>query len=136
RDLLSHLPQHAGGTLPVAPPLGAAPGDPAGPGPTDPRAGYDILDVARRPPAAGALLELAPRWARNLVVGFARLEGRPVGFVANQPRPLGGILDAEASEKGAWFVNVCDRFGVGLVVLVDTPGFLPGSSQERAGVIR
>jgi acetyl-CoA carboxylase carboxyltransferase component len=85
---------------------------------------------------AGALLELAPRWGRNLVVGFARLEGRPVGIVANQPRRLGGILDAEASEKGAWFVNLCDRFGVGLVVLVDTPGFLPGTSQERAGVIR
>jgi acetyl-CoA carboxylase carboxyltransferase component len=136
RDLLSHLPQHAGGTLPVAPPLGAAPGDPSGPVPADHRAVYDVRDVARHLVDAGALLELAPRWAGNLVVGFARLEGRPVGVVANQPRRLGGILDAQASEKGAWFVNLCDRFGVGLVVLVDTPGFLPGTAQERAGVIR
>lgn len=136
RELLSHLPQHAGGTLPVAPPLGAAPGDPSETVPAEHRAVYDVRDVARRLVDAGALLELAPRWAGNLVVGFARLEGRPVGVVANQPRRLGGILDAEASEKGAWFVNLCDRFGVGLLVLVDTPGFLPGTAQERAGVIR
>ncbi len=136
RELLSHLPQSAGGPLPLAPPLGAAPGNPAESVPADPRAAYDVRDVARRLLDAGALLELAPRWARNLVVGFGRLEGRSVGLVANQPRRLGGILDAAASEKGAWFVNLCDRFGVGLVVLVDTPGFLPGSAQERAGVIR
>jgi acetyl-CoA carboxylase carboxyltransferase component len=136
RDLLSHLPQHAGGPLPVAPAIGAVPGDPAEAVPADPRAVYDVRDVARRLLDAGAVLELAPRWARNLVVGFGRLEGRPVGLVANQPRRLGGILDAQAAEKGAWFVNLCDRFGVGLLVLVDTPGFLPGTAQERAGVIR
>jgi acetyl-CoA carboxylase carboxyltransferase component len=136
RELLSHLPQHAGGTLPVAPPIEAAPGNPSEPVPADHRAVYDVRDVARRLVDAGALLELAPRWAPNLVVGFARLEGRPVGVVANQPRRLGGILDAEAAEKGAWFVNLCDRFGVGLLVLADTPGFLPGTAQERAGVIR
>ena len=84
----------------------------------------------------GEMLELSPRWARNLVVGFARIDGRPIGVIANQPRVLGGCLDAEASEKGAWFINLCNRYGVPLLVLVDTPGFLPGSVQEQAGVIR
>jgi acetyl-CoA carboxylase carboxyltransferase component len=136
RDLLAHLPQHAGGALPAAPPAPPRPGDPADPVPAAARAVYDVRDVGARLLDAGALLELAPRWAGNLVVGFGRIEGRPVGVVANQPRRLGGILDAAASEKGAWFVNLCDRFGVGLLVLVDTPGFLPGTAQERAGVIR
>src|SRR4051812_40616536 len=136
REVLAHLPQHAGGPLPMAPPREAAPGDPSEPVPAGHRAVYDVRDVARRLVDGGALLDLAPGWPPTLVVGFARLEGRPVGLVANQPRRLGGILDAEAAEKGAWFVNLCDRFGVGLLVLADTPGFLPGSSQERAGVIR
>ena len=76
------------------------------------------------------------RWARNLVVGLARIDGRPVGVIANQPKHLGGCLDAAAAEKGAWFVGFCDRFGLPLVVLVDTPGFLPGVTQETAGVLR
>jgi acetyl-CoA carboxylase carboxyltransferase component len=95
-----------------------------------------VRDVAARLIDGGELLELAPRWARNLVVGLARIDGSPVGVIANQPRHLGGCLDAAASEKGAWFVGMCDRFGVPLVVLADTPGFLPGATQERAGVIR
>ena len=70
------------------------------------------------------------------MVGFARIAGSPVGIIANQPQHLGGCLDAESSQKGAWFVDLCDRFGVPLVVLVDTPGFLPGVKQEQAGVIR
>jgi acetyl-CoA carboxylase carboxyltransferase component len=85
---------------------------------------------------AGELLELAPRWARNLVVGFARIDGSPIGLVANQPRYLGGCLDAAAGEKGAWFVELCDRFGLPLLVLSDTPGFVPGTAQERSAVIR
>ena len=89
---------------------------------------YDVRDVADRLVDGGALLELAPRWARNLVVGFARIEGSPVGVIANQPRHLGGCLDAAAAEKGAWFVELCDRFSLPLVVLVDTPGFLPGTA--------
>ena len=71
-----------------------------------------------------------------MVTGFARVEGRAVGVVANQPRRLGGVIDAEAAEKGALFVERCDRFGIPLLVLVDTPGFMPGSRQEDAGVIR
>ena len=97
---------------------------------------YDVRHVAARIVDGGHLLELAPAWARNLVVGLARVDGAPVGVIANQPRYLGGTLDADASQKGAWFVELCDRFGVPLVVLVDTPGFLPGTGQERAGVIR
>jgi acetyl-CoA carboxylase carboxyltransferase component len=85
---------------------------------------------------AGSLLEVAPRWARNVVTAFARVEGRPVGVIANQPAHLGGVLDADASQKAARFVRTCDAYGVPLVVLVDTPGFMPGGRQEAAGVIR
>src|SRR3954454_13041096 len=71
-----------------------------------------------------------------MVVGFARLDGRPVGVVANQPRHLGGVIDVAGADKGAGFVGACERVGLPLVVLVDTPGFMPGSSQESAGIIR
>jgi len=84
----------------------------------------------------GRLLEVSSAWARNLVCGFARLDGRSVGVIANQPRYLGGVLDAAASEKGARFVSKCDAFGIPLLVLVDTPGYMPGTRQEGAGVIR
>src|SRR5690606_20128995 len=66
----------------------------------------------------------------------ARLDGSPIAVVANQPRRLGGTIDCAAADKGAWFVDFCDRFGIPLLVLVDTPGFLPGVRQEREGVIR
>ena len=85
---------------------------------------------------AGGFLEVAPRWARNVVCAFARIDGRSVGIVANQPRHLGGVLDADAAQKAARFVRTCDLFGLPLIVLVDTPGFLPGARQEQAGVIR
>ncbi len=111
-------------------------GDPSAPVPARAREVYDVRDVARRLLDGRSLLELAPRWGRSLVVAFARLHGRPVGVVANQPRYRGGTLDAESSQKGAWFVDLCDRHGLPLLVLVDTPGFLPGAAQEREGVIR
>jgi acetyl-CoA carboxylase carboxyltransferase component len=136
RDALAHLPSVAGGPLPLAPPAPPHAGDPSSPLPARDRQVYDVRDVIRRVVDAGALLELAPRWARNLVVGFARIDGSPIGVVANQPRHLGGCLDAAAGEKGAWFVELCDRYGLPLMVLADTPGFLPGTGQERAAVIR
>jgi acetyl-CoA carboxylase carboxyltransferase component len=136
RAALAHLPSQAGGALPLYPPTDPAPGDPADVLPAREREVYDIRDVAARIVDGGELLEFSPRWARNLVVGFARVEGAPVGVIANQPKHLGGCLDAESSQKGAWFVDLCDRFGVPLLVLVDTPGFLPGVGQEQAGVIR
>jgi acetyl-CoA carboxylase carboxyltransferase component len=136
RAALAHLPSEAGGALPLYPPEDPAPGDPADVLPERDRQVYDVRDVIARLVDGGAMLELGPRWARNLVVGFARIEGGPVGVIANQPHHLGGCLDAESSQKGAWFVDLCDRFGLPLVVLVDTPGFLPGVGQEKAGVIR
>jgi acetyl-CoA carboxylase carboxyltransferase component len=95
-----------------------------------------MRDVLRDVVDDGRVLEIAARWARNLIVGFARIGGQRVGIVANQPRHLGGVLDVTASEKGARFVTTCQTYGVPLVVFVDTPGFMPGSGQESAGVIR
>jgi acetyl-CoA carboxylase carboxyltransferase component len=136
RDLIDHLPSEAGRPAPVwrsAEPLVRDPGDAV---PDAEAKVYDVRDVVRGVVDGGRLLEWAPRWARNLVCGFARLEGRPVGVVANQPRYLGGVLDADSASKGARFVRTCNAFGLPLVVLVDTPGFLPGTKQERGGVIR
>jgi propionyl-CoA carboxylase beta chain len=104
--------------------------------PTNHRHPYDVRGVIRGVVDAGSFLELQPRFARNIVVGFGRIEGRPVGVVANQPQVLAGTLDINASEKAARFVRMCDAFGLPLVTLVDTPGFLPGTEQEAAGIIR
>src|SRR3954470_6610720 len=112
RTALAHLPSKAGGPPPLHPPHDPAPGDPGDVLPERARAVYDVRDVAARIVDGGELLELAPKWARNLVVGLARIDGTPVGIFANQARHLGGCLDAEASRKGAWFVELCDRFGV------------------------
>lgn len=136
RALLAYLPQHAGGALPWtdgAPPEGE---DPCEHIPPSERGVYDVRAVGRAVFDRGSFLELAPRWARNVVTGLARLDGMPVGVIANQPRHLGGVLDCESSQKAARFVATCDAFRLPLVVLVDTPGFLPGMGQERTGVIR
>ena len=136
RELLDHLPQHATEVqrrLPVVAPA-EGPSDRAVP--DEKRKVYDVRDVVRTLVDGGRLLEISPRWARNMLTGFARVDGRAVGIVANQPRHLGGVLDAQAATKGARFVRTCDLFGIPLVVLVDTPGFLPGSKQEKLGVIR
>jgi acetyl-CoA carboxylase carboxyltransferase component len=97
---------------------------------------YDVRDVIAGLVDGGRLLEIEARWARNMVTGLARIDGRPLGVVANQPRHLGGVIDAAASQKAAGFVRRCNSFGLPLAVLVDTPGFLPGTRQEAAGVIR
>jgi acetyl-CoA carboxylase carboxyltransferase component len=111
-------------------------GDPGTIVPTAPRKIYDVRDVIRAIVDGGDFLEMSPRWARNMVTGFCRIEGRAVAVIANQPRYLGGVIDSDASEKAARFVRTCSSFGLPLVVLVDTPGFMPGVSQESAGVIR
>jgi adenylyl-sulfate kinase len=136
RELLSYLPQSAGEPPPLRRPAPAPMDDPGIVLPGRSRSYYDMRGVVRGLVDRGGFLELWPRWARNLVVGFARLEGHSVGVVANQSRHLGGIIDAQASEKGAWFIRLAQRFGLPLVVLVDTPGFMPGVRQEAAGVIR
>jgi acetyl-CoA carboxylase carboxyltransferase component len=136
RDLLAHLPQRAGERPPHGPPA-AVPGiDPAALVPTSPRQVYDVRHVIRALVDDGALLEVSERWARNMVTGFCRIDGRPIGVLANQPWFLGGVIDADASQKAAKFVRTCNSYGLPLVVLVDTPGFLPGTKQEGLGVIR
>ena len=104
--------------------------------PEQPRRVYDVRGVISAIVDGGELLEVSAGWARNLVTGFARIEGRSVGVIANQPRYLGGVLDVASSQKGASFVEKCDAYGIPLLVLVDTPGFMPGTRQESAGVIR
>ncbi len=136
RDLLGYLPSTLGAPVPFAPARAPLPGSPADPLPGSMRQVYDIRDVISHLTDAGGQLEVAPRWARNIVTSFGRLAGRPVGFICNQPRHLGGTIDTSAAAKGAWFVNLCDRLRLPLIVLVDTPGFLPGYKQEQSGVIR
>jgi len=136
RRVLSYLPSAAWLPAPEAAPLPPEHDDPGGTVPRAPRDPYDVRDVVRGIVDGGSFLELQERWARNLVTGFARMEGRSVGIIANQPAWLAGVLDATASEKGARFVRMCDAFGLPLVVLVDVPGFLPGTAQEHGGVIR
>jgi acetyl-CoA carboxylase carboxyltransferase component len=136
RDLLGYLPSHSETTPPVVPRRPASGADPAEFVPTEQRRVYDVRDVISAVVDGGELLEASAGWARNLVTGFARLDGRTVGVIANQPRYLGGVLDAASSEKGARFVAKCDAFGLPLLVLVDTPGYMPGMRQEAAGVIR
>jgi len=139
RDLLSHLPQNN-----VAEPIVAVASDPSdrmdvtldGIIPDDPRLPYDMHDVLRPIVDDGAFLEIQPGWAQNIIVGFARLAGRSVGIVAQQPAVLAGALDIDASVKAARFVRTCDAFNVPLVTFVDVPGFLPGVGQEHGGIIR
>jgi acetyl-CoA carboxylase carboxyltransferase component len=136
RELLALLPQRFGESpplAPAAPPSGTAPDATV---PTAARKVYDVRDVARAIVDGAYFLELSASWASNMVTGLARIDGRPVGILANQPRRLGGVIDAVAAEKAAKFVESCDRFGLPLAVLVDTPGFMPGTRQEAGGVIR
>ncbi len=136
RDLLDHLPQHADDVPNRWPTADPAPGLPDDVVPLEDRKVYDVRDVAKRIVDGGRLLEISPRWARNITTGLARIDGRAVGIIANNPRYLGGVLDADSATKAARFVRTCDLYGLPLVVLVDTPGFLPGTKQEAYGVIR
>lgn len=133
RELLGHFPPPGGTPFPPAEPQRA---DPAAAVPQASRKVYDVREVVAALADDGRLLEIAPKFARNMVTALARIDGRSVGFVANQPRWIGGVIDADAAQKAARFVRTCNAFGLPLVVLVDTPGFLPGTRQEQAGVIR
>jgi len=104
--------------------------------PSSPNQPYDMRDVIEAVVDQGYLFEVHQHFARNLLVGFARLGGRPVGVVANQPAHLAGTLDIDASVKGARFVRFCDAFNIPLVTFEDVPGFLPGTVQEYGGIIR
>lgn len=136
RELLSYLPSAGDEPTPRSIPVGPELPDPGPLVPSESRRVYDIRDPMRAIVDEGSILELCPRWARSVVTALARIEGQPVAIVANQPRYLGGVLDAESSEKAARFIGFCNSFGLPLIALVDTPGFMPGTRQERAGVIR
>jgi len=97
---------------------------------------YDIKDVIQMVVDDGEFFEVHEHFARNIVVGFARMDGRPIGIVANQPAFLAGTLDINASVKGARFVRFCDCFNIPLVTFEDVPGFLPGTNQEYGGIIK
>jgi propionyl-CoA carboxylase beta chain len=139
RELLSYLPQNNAADAPrvmtdddpnrVEPKLDTIV-------PANPNKPYDIRDVITAAVDGGQFLEVHQAYAENIVVGFARLDGRSVGVVANQPLVLAGCLDINASVKAARFVRFCDCFNIPLITLVDVPGFLPGVLQEHGGIIR
>lgn len=139
RRYLDYLPANAASPLPLRPvrePLQEHEEQLLDIVPDNARKAYDVRDVVRGICDAGSAFELKPTFAPNLVTAFARIGGRPVGIVANQPLHLAGTLDARACEKGAHFVSVCDAFGLPLVYLVDVPGFLVGTQAEDSALAR
>ncbi|MGX7708121.1 acyl-CoA carboxylase subunit beta [Methylobacterium sp. Gmos1] len=104
--------------------------------PDNPNKPYDMGELIRRVVDEGDFFEIQAAYARNIITGFARIEGRTVGFVANQPMVLAGVLDSDASRKAARFVRFCDAFSIPIVTFVDVPGFLPGTAQEYGGLIK
>ena len=104
--------------------------------PDNPNKPYDIKELILKVVDEGDFFELSETFARNIVIGFGRIAGRTVGFVANQPMVLAGVLDSDASRKAARFVRFCDAFNIPIVTFVDVPGFLPGTAQEYGGLIK
>ncbi len=104
--------------------------------PENPNKPYDMHELLYRVVDEGDFFEIQPEWAKNVIVGFGRMEGSTVGFVANQPMELAGCLDIDASRKAARFVRFCDAFNIPIVTFVDVPGFLPGTHQEHNGIIK
>jgi len=139
RELLSYLPQN---NLEEPPRSGSgalalrAEEQPASYVAPDLDAPYDVRDLVRQVVDGGVLFEIQPQWARNLIVGFARLEGRSIGIVGNQPACLDGRLDKDSCVKAARFIRFCDAFNLPVVTFVDVPGFVPGAAQEHGGIIR
>ena len=138
RDLLSYLPQNHAADLPASEPAPPQ-ANPKGLDaviPDEPNAAYDVHDVLARLADRDSFFELKPRFGPEVVTGFAHMGGRPVGLVANQPTERSGAIFPDAAEKAAEFVWVCDAYGVPLVYLCDTPGFMVGSKVEREGVLQ
>ncbi|NDD26882.1 MAG: acyl-CoA carboxylase subunit beta [Proteobacteria bacterium] len=139
RELLSFMPSNNLSDpprLPVSDPVDRRDLDLRGVVPANPNKPYDMRDVIERVVDDGHFVEVQGEWAQNIVVGFARLGGRPVGLVGNNPQVLAGVLDIDASLKAARFVRFCDAFNIPLVTFVDVPGFLPGTQQEHGGIIK
>jgi acetyl-CoA carboxylase carboxyltransferase component len=140
KEYLSYFPSHCE----EAPPVREGVGDPVDRMdeelldvlPETNRKPYDMYEVIRRVVDDGELLDVKGQWARTIITCLARMGGRPVGIVANQPRQLGGILDNDSADKAARFVNLCNAFGLPLVFLMDVPGFMVGTKVEAAGIIR
>lgn len=137
KQLLSYMPQNC---EEEAPSYAYEPGNESRPKldsviPSNPNQPYDIKEVIDELADSESFLEVHKEYAENIVVGFARLAGRSIGIVANQPASLAGVLDINSSKKGARFVRFCDAFNIPLLVLVDVPGFLPGTDQEWNGII-
>ena len=137
KDILSYVPQN---NMNLPPKLNYKLGTEVRPKlntivPENPNQPYDIREVIKETVDADSFLEVHKNYAENIVVGFSRIAGRSVGIVANQPAYLAGVLDINSSKKGARFVRFCDSFNIPLLVLVDVPGFLPGTDQEWNGII-
>jgi len=139
RKLLSYLPQNNQEKPPVIP----SGDDPSRSNdilrkivPTDPRKVYDMRLVIKEIVDRSEFFEIQPLFAKSMIIGFARMDGQSVGIVANQPRYLGGAINIDAAEKTARFVRFCDCFNIPLVILADVPGYLPGTDQEKKGIIR
>lgn len=139
RDLLDHLPSSAFEPTPKFWAVGDEPNQTDAElldvVPDDPNAGYDMTDVLTRIFDDEHFLEVLPDFGPNIITGFARVDGRSVGVVANQPMQLAGCLDADAADKATRFIRICDAYNVPLVFVVDTPGYLPGLEQEKVGLI-
>jgi acetyl-CoA carboxylase carboxyltransferase component len=139
KDYLSYFPQNC-----EEPPPRREPSDPVERMdedlldilPDSPRRPYDMYELIRSIVDDGEWFDLKPRWARTIITCLARMGGRPLGIVANQPKHLGGILENDSSDKAARFVNLCDAYGIPLLFLMDVPGFMVGTKVEQAGIIR
>ena len=131
---LSYFPRHWEEEAPIGPP-----GEPAGALPeipADENKPFDMADLIDALVDGGSFLEVQKRWAKELIVGYARLDGRPLGIVANQPRQKGGVLFVDSADKAARFIWTCNAFGLPLLFLADVPGFMIGTRVERQGIIR
>jgi propionyl-CoA carboxylase beta chain len=104
--------------------------------PPDPHKPYDMVELVEKVVDEGDFFEVQPDFAKNIIVGFGRIDGSTVGVVANQPMVLAGCLDIDASKKAARFVRFCDAFNIPILTLVDVPGFMPGTAQEYGGIIK
>jgi acetyl-CoA carboxylase carboxyltransferase component len=140
KDYLSYFPSHCEEAppirLPVADPIDRADEDLLDVLPESNRKPYDMYELIRRIVDDGVWFDLKPQFAKTIITCFARIGGRPVGIVANQPKQLGGILENDSADKAARFINLCDAFGIPLLFLQDVPGFMVGTKVEQAGIIR
>ncbi|TMA27724.1 MAG: acyl-CoA carboxylase subunit beta [Deltaproteobacteria bacterium] len=139
REYLGYFPLRAGEKpprLPCADPAGRRDDSLLDVIPESPRQAYDVKKIISRIIDESRFLEIKPRWAKSIVCALARIDGRPVGIVANNPMQSGGVLDVNAADKAARFVNLCDAFEIPLVFLQDVPGFMVGSKVEQQGIIR